>query len=96
MSEQEQYVDMWTYECLAFVLYTLLQFVFIGKIQVFVKIILQGAKTIVISVYPTDTVEKLKQLIEEKEGISNYPHWLHIAGTGKPLLKEELTISDFG
>ena len=50
----------------------------------------------VISVYPTDTVEKLKQLIEEKGELSNYAHTLHIAGTGKPLLKEELTISDFG
>ena len=75
----------------------LLQYVFIGKIQIFVKIILKGGKMLVISLHTNDTVRKLKQLIQQKKGIPPDPHSLYIAGTGKRLLDEkEFPISDFG
>ena len=50
----------------------------------------------VIPLHTMDTVQKLKELIQEKEGIPLDQQLLCIAGTGKQLLKEELTISDFG
>ena len=90
-------MDMWTYECLSFVSYAFLHFyVFIGNIQVFVKTMVKEGKMLVISLRANDTVKKFKQLIQEKKGISVDQHLLCIAGTGKGLLKEELTVSDFG
>ena len=77
-----------------FLFYAFLQYVFIGKIQIFVNTI--GGKMLVISLHTKDTVQKLKELIQEKEGIPLDQQLLYIAGTGKRLLKEELTIGDFG
>jgi hypothetical protein len=97
LSEQQQYVDMWIYECLAFVLYALLRYVFIGKIQIFVNSNGERDNILVISLHTNDTVRKLKQLIQDKKGIPPDQQSLYITGTGKRLLDEqELTISDFG
>lgn len=89
-------MDMWSYDCLAFVLYAFLQYVFIGLIRVWVKILLQGGNTLAIYLYTMDTVRKLKELIEEKEGMQRDQYSLYLAHIGKPLLTEELTIDDFG
>ena len=75
----------------------LLQYVFIGKIQIFVKIMMKEGNMLVISLHTNDTVRKLKQLIQQKNEIPPDSHSLYIAGTGKRLLDEkEFTISDFG
>jgi hypothetical protein len=56
----------------------------------------KGDTLLVISLRTKDTIQFLKQMIQEKNGQHPDTQMLSIAGTGKLLLRDEFTIGDFG